>query len=233
MRFYGYLYLKYHRFLIDSATYVSVYFSYLTCRSSPETQGSADFYSSSDMLERGILTMNGSRTLRQPSPPSEDMSEGSDVLSNPSYDIITEDVSRFTTQYYTTVEPQGSPQMAEHLTPKDHSSSSGSSSSGGSKSTSTSSDEGQGVALLHQSSPSMRKRTATPDIPSGAPSPVRSMCATLPTSTASSNDSSSVKHWSYEEQFKQVCVLHRVLCITYVHVTSRYSIVYAVEWSLQ
>ena len=154
--------------------------------------------------------MNGARTLRQPSPPSEDMSEGSDVLSNPSYDIITEDVSRFTTQYYTTVEPQGSPQMAEHsLTPKDHSSSSGSSSSGGSKSTSTSSDEGQGVTLVHQGSPNIRKRTATPDIPSSAPSPVRSMCTTLPTSTASSNDSSSVKHWSYEEQFKQVCMYRR------------------------
>lgn len=183
--------------------------------------------------------MNGARTLRQQSPPSEDMSEGSDVLSNPSYDIITEDVSRFTTQYYTTVEPQGSPQMAEHtLTTKDHSSSSGSSTSGGSKSTSTSSDEGQGVALVHQGSPNIRKRTATPDIPSGAPSPVRSMCSTLPTSTASSNDGSSVKHWSYEEQFKQVCMPERVvhavigtgLYVGYSGVYSSQSYCYRLLW---
>ena len=58
------------------------------------------------MLERNVLTMNGAKTARQISPPSEDITEASDLLTNPSYDIISGDVGQFTTQYYTTVEPQ-------------------------------------------------------------------------------------------------------------------------------
>ena len=198
------------------------------------------------MLERGILTMNPARAIRQQSPPSEDLSEGSELLSNPSYDIMTEDVSRFTTQYYTTVEAQGSPQLLDHslegkecsssspqpldpsLERKERSSSSGSSTSGGSKSTSTSSDEG--AAVLSQDSPSPSKQAAftslcdttilnqdasSPskqasfsslcDTPCDTGSPVRSICTTLTSdTTVGGNDSSSVKHWSYEEQFKQV-----------------------------
>ena len=147
-----------------------------------------------------MLTMNGARTAsRQLSPSSDDITEASDMLTNPSYDIIAGDVGQFTTQYYHTVEPQ-EPTV---LSPKDgDGSSSDSSTSDRSKSSSTSSDEGG-----HQ-----RRRKREPDSPTGVqlslpPSLEYALPAQPKTSVATqpgANDGSSVKHWSYEEQFKQV-----------------------------
>lgn len=145
-----------------------------------------------------MLTMNSTRTARQISPHSEEISEASDMLTNPSYDIIAGDVGQFTTQYYTTVEPQES-----DLSPtKDGDSSSDTSSSRRSKSSSSSSDEGGQHRLREQNSPS--------EVPRSLPPPVE-YAGTQQKSTgglcggSSGTDGSSVKHWSYEEQFKQVC----------------------------
>ena len=146
--------------------------------------------------------MNVARTARPLSPPSEDISETSDLLSNPSYDIITDDVGRFTTQYYTTVEPQ-----ENALSPKDGGGSS-SDSSTSSKSSTSSSDEGQPPG--EQSSPPPPgevHRTPTPNMEysvSQQKTPT-GMCSAGPTGLTNSSDGTSVKHWSYEEQFKQVC----------------------------
>lgn len=149
------------------------------------------------MLERNVLTMNGAKTARQISPPSEDITEASDLLTNPSYDIISGDVGQFTTQYYTTVEPQ-----ENTSSPKDGGSSSGTSTSGRSKSSSSSSDEGGRHHLHEQNSPTGIQRSLPPTL-EYAVTQQKSMCGI---SSASGTDASSVKHWSYEEQFKQVCV---------------------------
>lgn len=145
-----------------------------------------------------MLTMNGARTARQISPPSEEISEASDLLSNPSYDIIAGDVGQFTTQYYTTVEPQESA-----LSPKDAGSSSDTSSSGRSKSSSSSSDEGGHHHLREQNSPTGVQISVPPTVDytvTQQKSTGGALC-----SSSSGAEGSSVKHWSYEEQFKQVC----------------------------
>lgn len=179
------------------------------------------------------MTMNGAtRTARQqlspPPSPSEDLhnnmggGETSNILlSNPSYDIITGDVSQFATQYYHTVEPSENAMSS----PKDgDGSSSDSSSSGRSKISSTSSDEGS-----QQQSHRKKEQNLSPSL-------IESVPRTLPMSSGSSVDThdytatpssqqqqqkvamamcsssggsgvpegTSVKHWSYEEQFKQV-----------------------------
>ena len=163
--------------------------------------------------------MNSSRTLRQrsPTPISEDMGEETDLLSNPTYDI-TGDVSRFTTQYYHTVEPQDTT-----LSPKVGSSSSESSSSGGSKSASTSSDEGpanggdRSSPQIHRTLTPTMEYTVTESAEHVASPVVSTICtAAVPSNgiASSSSESSSVKHWSYEEQFKQVgrcCMVHAVV----------------------
>ena len=157
-----------------------------------------------------MLTMNGARTTRQISPPSEDISEASDVLTNPSYDIIAGDIGQYTTQYYTTVEPQDST-----LSPKDGGSTSDTSSSGRSKSSSTSSDEGSHHHHHHhsrqQDSPTGVQRSLPPTlestvVPSQQKASGGGMCGAVSTTAVGVTDGSSVKHWSYEEQFKQVCV---------------------------
>lgn len=151
------------------------------------------------MLERSVLTMNSTRTARQISPHSEEISEASDLLANPSYEIIAGDVGQFTTQYYTTVEPQESA-----LSPKDGDSSSDTSSSRRSKSSSSSSDDGGGghQNLREQNSPSEVQRS----LPSSVEYTVTQQKSTGGGLCGGSggSDGSSVKHWSYEEQFKQV-----------------------------
>ena len=154
------------------------------------------------MLDRSVLAMNGARTTRRISPSSEDVSETSDVLANPSYHIITEDIGQYTTQYYTTVEPQDST-----LSPKDGGSSSDTSSSGRSKSSSTSSDEGSHHHHSRQDSPTGVQGSLPPSLESGVPSQQQATGGGAVQSTGVGvTDGSSVKHWSYEEQFKQVCV---------------------------
>ena len=158
--------------------------------------------------------MNSARTARQRSPPpssSEDITEASDLLSNPSYDIITEDVSRFTTQYYHTVEPS-----ENILSPKDGGgSSSDSSSSGRSKTSSTSSDEGTHHQRKREHSspqsgdvhPSSLPTTLEYVVPASQQKVAMSVCESVSGGQGPGGDSSSVKHWSYEEQFKQVFTL--------------------------
>lgn len=158
------------------------------------------------MLERCVLAMNGARNTRELSPPSEDISESSDLLANPTYDIVTSDVGQFTTQYYHTVEPQES----HILSPKDcDGSSSDSSTSGRSKISSISSDEG-GDHHRH----SQREKSSPSGIQGALPATLEyaipakgspTVCGGVGSGSGSS-DGSSVKHWSYEEQFKQVCV---------------------------
>ena len=151
--------------------------------------------------------MNGARTTRQRSPvSSEEIGETSDLLSNPSYDIIAGDVGQFTTQYYHTVEPQESV-----LSPKDGGgSSSDSSSSGRSKTSSTSSDEGgQHHGKREQSSPTaeeMQHPSLPPSLEYVVPQQkvAVAMCGGGSVASGGSGEGSSVKHWSYEEQFKQV-----------------------------
>lgn len=169
------------------------------------------------MLDRGVLTMNSSRTSRQRSPPQppphvvDDGCDSSALLSNPSYDIITGDVGQFTTQYYHTVEPSEG-----LLSPKDGGpgSTSDSSSSGRSKTSSTSSDEGETTKHHHrrteQESP-MSDDVMRQGVPHSLeyivqPSPQKvavSMCGGV-SGHGAGGEGSSVKHWSYEEQFKQV-----------------------------
>ena len=162
------------------------------------------------MLDRGVLTMNGARAAGQRSPPpSEDITEASDLLSNPSYDIITEDVGRFTTQYYHTVEPSEG-----ILSPKDGAgSSSDSSSSGRSKTSSTSSDEGgHHHRKRDQTSPpseDVRSSSSLPTtleyvVPALQQKVAVSVCGSVSGQGAGGGEGTSVKHWSYEEQFKQV-----------------------------
>ena len=167
------------------------------------------------MLDRSVLAMNGARTTRRISPSSEDVSETSDVLANPSYDIIAGDIGQYTTQYYTTVEPQDTT-----LSPKDGGSSSDTSSSGRSKSSSTSSDEGSHHHHhSRQDSPTGAQRSLPPALESGVPSQQQATggggCGAVQTTGVGMTDGSSVKHWSYEEQFKQVCVcvcVHTRVC---------------------
>lgn len=142
-------------------------------------------------------TMNSTRTARQISPHSEEISEASDLLANPSYEIIAGDVGQFTTQYYTTVEPQESA-----LSPKDGDSSSETSSSRRSKSSSSSSDDGGHHNLREQNSPSEVQRSLPPAVEYSVTqqkSTGGGLCG-----GSSGSEGSSVKHWSYEEQFKQV-----------------------------
>ena len=152
--------------------------------------------------------MNAARTARPPST-TDDLGENSDLLSNPSYDIITGDVGQFTTQYYHTVEtPEGVP------SPKDGEggSSSDSSCSGRSKTTSTSSDDGghrkheTGSPLPGEVQPQRAIVSAVPptlEYPGSQQGKVAvPMCGGV--SVQGGADGSSVKHWSYEEQFKQV-----------------------------
>lgn len=160
------------------------------------------------MLERGVLTMNGARTARQRSPPTapEGIPDSSDLLSNPSYDIITEDVGRFTTQYYHTVEPSEGV-----LSPKDGGgSSSDSSSSGRSKTSSTSSDDGGHHHRKREvNSPTSEDvQSSLPPtleyvVPSSQQKVAMSLCGGV-SGQGGGGEGSSVKHWSYEEQFKQV-----------------------------
>ena len=169
--------------------------------------------------------MNGARAAGQRSPPSsEDITEASDLLSNPSYDIITEDVGRFTTQYYHTVEPSEG-----ILSPKDGGggSSSDSSSSGRSKTSSTSSDEGG-----HHHRKSDQTSPPSEDVRSSASLPTTleyvvpalqqkvavSVCGSVSGQGAGGGEGTSVKHWSYEEQFKQV--LTYSLCLSPFNVST-------------
>ena len=152
--------------------------------------------------------MNGARTARQRSPPTapEGIPGSSDLLSNPSYDIITEDVGRFTTQYYHTVEPSEGV-----LSPKDGGgSSSDSSSSGRSKTSSTSSDDGGHHHRKREvNSPTSEDvQSSLPPtleyvVPSSQQKVAMSMCGGV-SGQGGGGEGSSVKHWSYEEQFKQV-----------------------------